>query len=173
MTRLFAFRAGCVQSRLEDFMKYMIAMLLLLMLAGCSSGESYFRLEEYGEGWKLDIKDDGETFKASWVEGDHRSTKLVGYSDAPSADYYILNTLYLELDDAGKVVNGRLKRVVLPEFEMRTYYEQNAQWFRVLEGRCTLNAQLEGTVEVRCEGGYEFNGNVEPMDDIVITRPGE
>ena len=173
MTRLFAFRAGCVQSRLEDHMKYMVVMLLLLMLVGCSSGESFFRLEEYGEGWKLNIKDDGETFKASWIKGENLSAKLVGYSDASNANYYILNTLYLELDEDGKVVNGRLKRVVLPEFEKRTYYEQNAQWFRVLEGRCTLNAQLEGTVEVRCEGGYEFNGSVEPMNDIVITRPEE
>ena len=31
--------------------------LLLLLLAACSSGESYFRLEEYGEGWKLSIEE--------------------------------------------------------------------------------------------------------------------
>ena len=152
-------------------MRYAIALLLLLMVAGCAGGESYFRLEEYGEGWKLEIKDDGESFRASWVEGEHRSTKLVGYADADTGNYYVVNTLYLELDDKGGVANGRLKRVVLPDFEKREYYEQNAQWFRVLEGTCELDEQLNGNLYVRCEGGYEFSGSVEPLDDLETKRP--
>lgn len=152
-------------------MRMMAALLFVMVLAGCSSGENYFRLEEYGEGWKLSVKEDGESFKASWAKGDHRSTKLVGYAPVPGADYYLLNTLYLELDDDGTVVNGRLKRVVLPDFEQRLYYEQNAQWFRVLEGRCLLDEKLSGTVDVRCEGGYEFQANVEPINDIEILKP--
>lgn len=152
-------------------MKLCTALLIGLLISACASGEQYFRLEEYGEGWKLEIKEEGETFRASWVEGDNRSTKLVGYHDDPRSDYYIVNTLYLELADNGSVVNGRLKRVVLPEFEQRAYYERNAEWFRVLEGSCLLDEQLKGTVKVRCEGGYEFDANVEPIDNLEVTRP--
>ncbi|MCB9932634.1 MAG: hypothetical protein H6841_04340 [Planctomycetes bacterium] len=152
-------------------MKLCAALLAGLLLAACASGDDYFRLEEYGEGWKLEIKEEGETFRASWVEGEHRSTKLVGYHDDPGSQYYIVNTLYLELDEDGSVINGRLKRVVLPEFEKRSYYERNAQWFRVLEGNCLLDKQLNGTVRVRCEGGYEFNANVEPIENLEVTRP--
>ncbi|MCA8910928.1 MAG: hypothetical protein KDB82_04440 [Planctomycetes bacterium] len=154
-------------------MKYWLAVLFVLALAGCSSGSEYFRLEEYGEGWKLNIKEEGESFKASWIEGEHRSAKLVSYAGTDGSDYYVVNTLYLELDDSGKVANGRLKRVVLPDFEQRSYYEQNAQWFRVIEGNCRLDDHLKGKLNVRCEGGYEFNADVEPMEDLTVTRPEE
>ena len=152
-------------------MKAMTAFVILLLLAGCAGGEGYFRLEEYGEGWKLQIKEDGETFRASWVEGENRSLKMVGYADAEGSDYYILNTLYLEVADDGRVANGRLKRVVLPEFEKRSYYEQNAQWFRVLEGSVKLDADLHGAFKVRCEGGYEFDAQVAPIDNLQTKRP--
>ncbi len=146
--------------------------LLLLLLAACSSGEKYFRLEEYGEGWKLNIEEkDKDQFRASWVEGSNRSIKLVNYQDDPASKYLILNTLYLEIDDAGVIKDGRLKRVVLPEMSRSSYYERNAQWFRVLEGTCKLNQQFEGTVNLRCEGKYEFAGNVLPIDDLQVTRP--
>jgi hypothetical protein len=152
-------------------MKYVLALFVLLISA-CGGGEGYFRLEEYGEGWKLEIKEDDETFRASWIEGSNRSAKLISYADAPGAtDYYIVNTLYLEIDAKDTVVNGRLKRVVLPQFEQRTYYEQNAEWFRVLEGTCTLDEQLKGQVRVRCQGGYEFDASVEPMPDLETKRP--
>jgi len=152
-------------------MKLGVLVVCALLTCACAGGEGYYRLEEYGEGWQLKIKEDDETFRASWVEGENRSAKLVGYFDDPGSDYYILNTLYLELDGKGAVVNGRLKRVVLPEFEQRTYYEQNAQWFRVLEGSCLLDKDYSGTVKVRCEGGYEFDGAVEPMNNLEVKRP--
>lgn len=146
--------------------------LLLLLLAACSSGESYFRLEEYGEGWKLSIEEkDKDQFRASWVEGSNRSIKLVNYQDDPASKYLILNTLYLEVDETGVIKDGRLKRVVLPEMSRSSYYERNAQWFRVLEGTCKLNPQFEGTVNLRCEGKYEFAGKVLPIDDLQVTRP--
>jgi hypothetical protein len=152
-------------------MKYVLGLLVLL-LSACGGGEGYFRLEEYGEGWKLEIKEEDETFRAAWIEGENRSVKLISYADAPgSTDYYIVNTLYLEVGDKNTVVNGRLKRVVLPQFEQRTYYEQNAQWFRVLEGTCKLDAQLNGQVNVRCEGGYEFDAAIEPMPNLETKRP--
>ena len=152
-------------------MKVISALLFLLLLAGCASGEGYFRLEEYGEGWKLNIQEEGESFRASWVEGDNRSLKLIGYADVPGSDYYILNTLYLEVAEDGTVADGRLKRVVLPDFERRTYYEQSAQWFRVLEGTVRLDAELSGSFKVRCEGGYEFDAKLTPIDDLQTTRP--
>lgn len=152
-------------------MKLITTALLALFVLGCSSGEGYFRLEEYGEGWDLRIEEEEESFAARWVEGDHRSVKLVNYYDDDGSEYYILNTLYLELKEDGSVAEGRLKRVVLPEFEKRSYYEQKAQWFRVLQGTCTLNDRLEGRVSVRCEGGYEFTGDVVPMDELKIIEP--
>jgi hypothetical protein len=147
--------------------------LCVLLLAGCAGGEGWFRMEEYGEGWQLNIKEDGRTFRASWVAGDNRSMTLIGYADAKGSDYYILNTLYLEVNAAGEVVNGRLKRVVLPEFERRTYYEQNAEWFRVLEGRVHLDRNLSGEFQVRCEGSYEFDARIEPMNNLQTRRPEE
>lgn len=152
-------------------MKLILTAVLSMMVLGCASGETYFRLEEYGEGWKLNVVEEEETFRASWVAGENRSARLVNYYDDKGSDYYILNTLYLELDDAGQVVEGRLKRVVLPEFEQRSYYEQKAQWFRVLEGTCVLNERLEGTLDVRCEGGYVFIGEVRPLDDLEVVKP--
>lgn len=152
-------------------MKHVLALLVVLVASACGGGEGYFRLEEYGEGWKLEVKEEGESFRASWVEGSNRSLKLVGYSDARGADYYVLNTLYLEVTESGSVANGRLKRVVLPEFERRTYYEQNAQWFRVIEGSVTLERGLTGSFRVRCEGGYEFDASIEPMEGIETRRP--
>jgi hypothetical protein len=152
-------------------MKYALVLLVLLTSA-CGGGEGYFRLEEYGEGWKLEIKEEDDTFRAAWIEGANRSVKLISYADAPgTTDYYIVNTLYLEVDDKDTVVNGRLKRVVLPAFEQRTYYEQNAQWFRVLEGTCKLDEQLYGNVKARCEGGYEFDASIEPIGNLEVKRP--
>lgn len=152
-------------------MKLILMALMALSLVGCASGETYFQLEEYGQGWELRIVEEEDAFRASWVAGDNQSTKLVNYYDDEGSDYYILNTLYLELDGRGNVVNGRLKRTVLPEFERRTYFEQKAQWFRVLEGSCVLNEDLEGMINVRCEGGYEFKGDVEPIDDLEVIKP--
>lgn len=152
-------------------MKTVTTLLICVILTGCAGGEGYFRMEKYGEGWQLSVKEEGETFRASWVEGDNRSLKLIGYADAEGSDYYILNTLYLEVAKDGSVANGRLKRVVLPDFEKRTYYEQNAQWFRVLEGTVKLDAELYGEFSVRCEGGYEFVGQIAPIDDLKTTRP--
>ena len=152
-------------------MKTVMLLLVSSMLVGCAGGTGYFRLEEYGEGWKLNVQEEGESFRASWAHGENRSLKLVGYADAEGSDYYILNTLYLELAEDGSVANGRLKRVVLPEFEKRSYYEQNAQWFRVLEGSCTLDEDLYGAFKVRCEGGYEFDAQIAPLDEMETKRP--
>lgn len=147
-------------------------LLAAFALAACSSGDNYFRLEEYGEGWQLSVEEtDKDQFRASWVEGSNRSVKLVNYQDDKGSKYTILNTLYLELDDKGTVRDGRLKRVVLPEFSRSSYYERNAQWFRVIEGSCTLNASYEGSVKLRCEGKYEFEGQVLPIEDLQVTRP--
>ena len=152
-------------------MRYLLLLLFACAIAGCGGGESYFRLEEYGEGWKLNVKEEDETFRASWIPGENRSAKLVSYADAPSSGYYVVNTLFVEIDEDDNIVDGRLKRVVLPDFEQRSYYEQNAQWFRVLEGKCVLNDKLEGNVDVRCEGGYEFNASIEPLQGLEIMRP--
>lgn len=149
----------------------LLLLPLLLLVTACSSSRAQFRLEEWGEGWKLDVREDGTRFRASWVKGDHRSAKLVNYHDAETGNYVVVNTLYLELDPAGKVLEGRLKRVAMPDFERESYYERNAQWFRVLAGTCTLDANGAGSVDVKCEGNYAFAGGVTPMDDLKVTKP--
>lgn len=152
--------------------------LMLVLLVGCASSDNYFRLEEYGEGWSLKVVDGRPTerepdgsFRASWVEGENRSTKLVGITETKGGDYYIVSTLYLEVDAQGNVVNGLLKRVVLPEFEQRSYYERTAPWFKVLEGTCHLNADLTGRLSVRCESDYEFDAEILPMDGLTVRKP--
>ncbi len=148
-----------------------VSLLLLLCAAGCSNPKAYFSLQEFGEGWKLKVVEKDKIFRASWVEGDNRSAKLVNYHDAATGEFIVVNTLYLELDKAGKVINGRLKRVATPEFNKRAYYERNAQWFRVLAGTCVLDKEGNGSVDVRCEGGFDFVGTVVPDEKMVKPKP--
>ncbi|MCC7509351.1 MAG: hypothetical protein IT464_08240 [Planctomycetes bacterium] len=154
-------------------MKYAICTLLLALLVGCASAEQYFRLEEWGEGWKLFVEEkDGEAFRASWVEGDNTSLKLVNYHSAGSGgDFTVINTLYLEVDKTGKIVQGRLKRVTTVGFDEARAREQGAQWFRVLQGNALVGKDARGTLNVRCEGGFDFAGTIEPMDGLEIKRP--
>lgn len=150
-------------------MKFATAALLAFLMLGCASGEGYYRLEEYGEGWQLHIVERERSFEARWRAGDNRSAKLVNYYDDKGSDYIIVNTLYLELDEEGDVVEGRLKRIPMRDFE-RQYYTR-AGWFRVLGGTCVLDEDLNGTLDVRCEGGYVFKGEVTPMDNLETIRP--
>lgn len=142
------------------------AVLVVLLLTACGSSRNQFRAEEYRDGWALDVRDDGDVFRARWIKGENHSAKIVNYYDADRGGSVVVNTLYLELDDNGDVVQGRLKRVVVPEFAERHYYESSAQWFRVLDGWCRLNHKAEGTLQVQCEGGYEFKGDVTASDDL-------
>lgn len=148
-----------------------VVCLLMMSLAGCSNPKAYFSLQEFGEGWQLKVVEKDKVFRASWVEGSNRSAKLVNYHDAPTGEFIVVNTLYLELDKAGKVVNGRLKRVATPEFSKRAYYERNAQWFRVLAGSCVLDKNGDGNVDIKCEGGFDFVGTVVPDDKMVKPKP--
>ncbi|MHC4841031.1 MAG: hypothetical protein ACYTDT_08780 [Planctomycetota bacterium] len=150
-------------------MKIAIAVsMMLFFLVGCASPSGHYRLEEYGQGWTLDVADeDGEGLRAKWKAGDNRSTKFVNMDDKGSA--YIVSMLYLELEADGNVKNGLMKRFTMKEFSEKTYKEEKgAQWFRVLEGKVTLNDELEGDLKVRAEGNYEFEGEVNPDSEIVI-----
>ncbi|MBX3459127.1 MAG: hypothetical protein KF696_04045 [Planctomycetes bacterium] len=153
--------------------RLLLCAALLAVVCGCSGTESYFRLDEWGQGWKLQIDEkDGRAFEAKWVKGDNTSMKLVNYhSGGPGGDFTIINTLFLELDGKGNVRNGRLRRVVTTGFDEATAREKGAQWFRVLQGWARVDGQGRGKLEVRCEGDFEFAGNIEPMDGLEITRP--
>lgn len=148
-----------------------VLLLVLLAVTGCSNPRHYFSLEEWGDGWQLKVEEKEASFRASWVEGDKRSAKLVNYHDAPNGEYIVVNTLYLEIDKQGKVTNGRLKRFTTPDFSRRASYERGAKWFRVLSGTCPLDAQGNGEVNVKCEGKYEFQGTVVPDDQTKVIKP--
>jgi hypothetical protein len=152
-------------------MKYVLALSLAL-LVGCTSAERQFRLEEWGEGWQLNVEEhDGRKFTATWVKGDHRSLQLLNYHDAPRGGYTVVNTLYLEVDGQGTVQRGMLKRYAVPEFSESALAEAGAKWWRVLEGWCRIDETGHGTVQVRCEGAFNFEGVVEPRDNLEIKRP--
>lgn len=152
-----------------------IVVLALALLAGCSNPVHYFRLEETGEGWQLQVEEKGRSFRASWVKGDHRSGKLVNYHEAPNGTHIVVNTLYLEMDDAGRVVRGMLKRVVTPELSRASYYERvaerNAVWWAVTGGTCLLDKDGNGKVDVTCKGGYSFTGDVVADDKLKVIKP--
>lgn len=139
---------------------------LFLLLAGCGGMAGYFRLEEWGVGWRLEVREkSAKQFEARWVEGKHRSVRLANLDDR-RPNVTLINTLYLELADDGSVVSGKLKRVAVARFESRDYRESHAQWFKVLSGRCVLDERLNGNVEVLCEGDYVFSGAVRPARDV-------
>ncbi|MCC6572960.1 MAG: hypothetical protein IT462_04130 [Planctomycetes bacterium] len=138
---------------------------LLALLAGCGSVSDYYRLEEWGEGWKLEVREKGKQFEARWIEGKNRSVRLTNLDDRNSK-VTIINTLYLELGVDGGVINGRLKRVVTANLDRRAYEESHAQWFKVEAGQCVLDGTLNGRVDVKCEGGYTFSGTVRPAKNV-------
>jgi hypothetical protein len=152
-----------------------LAVVVLLCVAvaatGCSNSRGYFAIEEFGEGWQLKVEEKDKSFRASWVEGKNRTAKLVNYHDAPNGEYIVVNTLYLELDKDGRVVNGRLKRFTTPEFSKRAFHERHANWWRVLRGSCVLDAKGNGQVDVTCEGKYEFKGSVEADEYTKFIKP--
>jgi len=147
-----------------------VLTLLLMAVAGCANPMHYYRLEEHGQGWKLEVKEGGDTFLAKWVKGDNRSVKLLNYHQAPAGGYYVINVLFLEVDSQGEVVNGWLKRWATPEFSRRAYFEGRAEWFRVLGGTCVLDAGGTGEVDVRCEGKYEFKGSVLADENVLVKK---
>ena len=148
-------------------MTKMLVVLLLLTasLTACSTASDYYRLEEWGDGWKLEVKDEKSRFTARWVKGDNKSVQLINYDDHRE-NITIINSLYLELANDGTVLQGRLKRIVANRFDKRTYEESHAQWFSVLSGRCQLDANGKGQLEVKCQGGYTFKGEVLPSDNL-------
>lgn len=148
-----------------------VLLLAAAVLAGCSNPRHYFSLEEFGQGWQLKVEEQDKAFRASWVEGENRSAKLMNYHEAPNGEYYVVNTLYLEVARDGKVVNGRLKRATTPEISQRAYYERYAKWFRVLGGTCRLDEKGNGEVDVKCEGKYEFQGTVVPDENTKVIKP--
>lgn len=148
-----------------------VVSLLALAVVGCANPRKYFRLEEFGQGWKLEVKDKGTAILPKWVKGDHLSSKLLNYYEATAGGVYVINTLYLEIAADHKVVNGWLKRWSTPDFDRRAYFEGRAEWFRVLSGQCVLDAEGNGTVDVRCEGGYEFRGDVVPSEKMKVIKP--
>ena len=153
-------------------MRLICLAVLTLTLLGCVSAERQFRIEEWGEGWQLKVEEhDGRKFKATWVKGDHRSLQLMNYHDAAQGGFTVVNTLYLELDESGEVVQGMLKRFAVPEMTERAMAEAGAKWWRVLEGWCRVDEEGYGTLKLRCEGAFEFEGDVEPRDNIEIKRP--
>jgi hypothetical protein len=165
--------AGCVQSKIQNPKSKIVALALLLaLLAGCVSSERQFRLEEWGEGWTLNVREvDGRDFRASWVPGDNRSLQIVNYHDAPQGGFTVINTLYLEVEKDGTVTNGMLKRVAVADFSRQAYAEQPARWFKVLEGWCRLDEEGRGELKVRTQGGFEFEGDVRPMRGLQVRRP--
>lgn len=148
-----------------------LTVLLLALITGCANPQELFRLEEYGQGWRLKIEEgEGESFRASWVGGDNRSMKLVNYHDADTGGFIVINMLYLEVDAQGNVVNGRLKRFAIPEWSKRLNYERGAKWFNVLSGRVQLDAEFNGELQVKCQG-YEFNGRIIPDENLKVIKP--
>lgn len=147
-------------------------LLTAFALTGCGSAKNYYLLEEWGEGWTLEVKEEADRFSARWIPGEHRSARLTNYDDSHS-NVVLHNTLFLELDDKGVVVNGRLKRVVMSRFDRTTYEESAAQWFRVLEGSCILDEEGAGDLDVACQGGYRFVGKVSPSDELEFITPDE
>lgn len=151
-------------------MRLFCLLLVSLCLLGCSSASDYYRLEKWGDGWKLDVKEEKDRFTAKWVKGDRKSVELSNYDDSRESVTYI-NTLYLELDNSGNVTNGRLKRFITSKFERRSYEETHAQWFVVLGGKCVLDGNGKGTLDVHCQGDYVFAGNVVPANDLKEIKP--
>jgi len=150
--------------------KVVVWMLLACVVLGCASSERYFRLEELGEDWHLDIEEvDGSRFQAKWVPGENRSMRLVNITDADRKGFTAVNTLYLEVDEKGNVVEGWLKRFVVRNVERRSA-EDGATWWRVLEGWCRLDEHGRGTLNVRCQGSYDFAGEVIPMEGLEVKR---
>ncbi|MDH5642501.1 MAG: hypothetical protein OEY28_14530 [Nitrospira sp.] len=154
-------------------MKVITALFLLSILAaGCGSSANRYSLDEWGDGWKLQVEEmKDRSFKAKWVVGENRSVKILNYDDTDDRGFVRINTLYLELDTDGKVVEGRLKRVVMPEFERAHYVDGDAEWFKVVNGTCILDEEGAGTIDVTCRGGYVFKGDVTPADDLKRIDP--
>lgn len=153
-----------------NIIKAVVATLVLLVaVAGCASPAEHFRLEEYGQGWTLEVieEESGEGLRAKWKSGANRSSKFVNMDDRGGG--YVVSMLYLEIEESGNVKNGLMKRFTMKEFSKKTYEEeQGAQWFRVIEGQVKINNELEGELHVRVEGNYEFKGEVTPDGDISI-----
>ena len=144
-----------------------IALVLLmaaLALAGCGSVADYYRLEEWGDGWKLDVRERGKQFEARWVEGSNRSMRLTNIDDRLNG-VTAVNRFYLELDKDGKVVAGRMKRFITRDMN-DPYKESLAQWFKVLSGTCVVDSSLNGQIDVQCEGDYAFKGIVRPAQKV-------
>jgi hypothetical protein len=153
----------------------MVRLMLLLfvgcLLIGCARAERYFRLEEWGEGWRLEVEEaEGRRFAAKWVAGDNRSARIVNIHDADRPGFTVVNTLYLEIGERGEVADGWLKRFVVRDIRAPGA-EDGATWWRVLEGYCRLDEYGYGTLHVRCQGNYTFMGDVIPMDGLEVRRP--
>ncbi len=145
------------------------ALFLLAFIGGCASPSGHFRLEEYGQGWTLEVEEEegGEGLRAKWKAGDNASSKFVNMDDKGSG--YIVSMLYLEIEKDGNVKNGLLKRFTMKEFSEKTYKEEKgAQWFRVIEGQVKLNDDMEGELHIRAQGNYEFKGEVNPVSNVKI-----
>lgn len=151
-------------------MRLLGLLFVSLCLLGCSSASDYYRLEKWGDGWQLEVKEEKDRFTAKWVKGDKRSVELTNYDDSKEGVTYI-NTLYLELGKDGSVNNGRLKRFISNKFERRAYEESHAQWFVVLGGKCILDGNGNGTLEVHCQGDYKFSGKVVPSSELKEIKP--
>ena len=151
-------------------MRLLCLLLLSLCLLGCSSASDYYRLEKWGDGWALEVKDEKDRFEARWVKGEHKSVELTNYDDAHQGVTYI-NTLFLELASDGSVIKGRLKRFISNKFDRRAYEESHAQWFAVLSGKCVLDGNGNGTLDVHCQGDYKFSGKVVPASDLKEIKP--
>jgi hypothetical protein len=150
--------------------RWILVLVLVGVGVGCASSERYFRLEELGEDWRLEVEEiDGSRFRAVWVPGDNRSTRIVNIQDAPRPGFTAVNTLYLEVDEQGKVVDGWLKRFIVRDVR-RASVEDGATWWRVIEGWCRLDEQGNGKLKVRTQGGYNFEGKVIPMEDMETRK---
>jgi hypothetical protein len=153
-------------------MKIVLCAAALLLLVGCANPRELFRLEDRGEGWRLEVTEqEGRTFQARWVPGEHTSSKLVNYYRSERGGFTIINTLFLEIAPGGRVERGWLKRVAVPDMTRAAYYESGAQWFRVLAGECVLDDMHRGHVDVLCEGNFAFQGRVEPLEGLKVRRP--
>jgi hypothetical protein len=150
--------------------RWMLLLVLAGVCIGCASAERSFRLEELGENWRLEVEEgDGRTFRAVWVPGENRSTRIVNIQDAPRPGFTAVNTLYLELDEGGNVVDGWLKRFIVRDVR-RASAEEGATWWRVLEGWCRLDKQGNGKLKVRTQGNYSFEGRVIPMEGLEVKK---